>query len=41
MCVFHWSHSQTLSMVLGLTEGLVECITLVSFTDHQYGTGSH
>ena len=28
-------------MVLGLTEGLGECIPLVSFTDSQYGTGSH
>ena len=26
-------------MVLGLTEGLGECIPLVSFTDSQYGTG--
>ena len=26
-------------MILGLTEGMGECITLVSFTDHQYGTG--
>ena len=41
MSVFHWSRSQTLSMVLGLTEGLGECIPLVSFTDSQYGTGSH
>ena len=41
MSVFHYSRSQTLSMVLGLTEGLGECIPLVSFTDPQYVTGSH
>ena len=41
MGVFHYSRSQTLSMVLCLTEGLDECIPLVSFTDSQYGTGSH
>ena len=38
--VFHWSHSQTLSMVLGLAEGMGGCIPLVSFPDSQYGTGS-
>ena len=41
MSVFHLSRSQTLSMILGLAEGLGECIPLVSFTDSQYGTGSH
>ena len=41
MSVFHLSRSQTLSIVLCLAEGVGECITLVSFTDSQYGTVSH
>ena len=41
MSVLHQSRSLTLSMVPSLTEGQGECITLVSFTDHQYGTVSH
>ena len=41
MSVFHWSRSQTLSMVLGLAEGMGGCSPLFSFTDSQYGTVSH